>query len=73
MSNQENLPSIRLDSTGSALVDNSYHWIPITSETPCNIRMQLINKASKVHASGVIGEGNRFGWTHYCPYPTFPK
>jgi hypothetical protein len=63
--------SSMIDSTKSAAVDHTYHWIPVGPDTPRGVKLQLINQAA-----GVATYGNYTGkehWTHWAPLPTFKK
>ena len=59
---------MQLDSTNTAAVDPSYHWIPIES-CPHNVKVQLLGDG--VAQYGVY-RGDGF-FTHWCPLPTLKK
>ena len=58
------------DSTRTAVVDHSYHWLQITPETPRGAKLQLIRKDDGVAHYGQLSSGDRH-WTHWAPLPTF--
>ena len=60
------------NSEGTVSIDRSYHWRPITSETPRGVKLQLIRRQDGVAHYGVI-HSNDAHWTHWAPLPTFNK
>jgi hypothetical protein len=58
------------DSTKAAVVDKSYHWRPITKDTPRGQKLQLINRRYGIAQYGELHTGNTW-FTHWCPLPTF--
>ena len=61
-----------IDSTGTAAVDSTYFWQPI-STCPANVKVQLMAEASGVAVYGVYtGRGVPY-WTHWAPLPKLSK
>ena len=56
----------------TAIIDRSYHWRKIDSDTPLGIKMQLINKQYGVAMYAILGSTNKW-FTHWAPLPTFEK
>lgn len=59
-----------LDSTATAAVDHTYHWLPITTNTPMGVKLQLINRQDGTATYGPLSPGDD-RWTHWAPMPTF--
>lgn len=57
------------DSTGAASVDPSYHWLPVSADTPRGTKLQLIVRPDGVAQYGHYTPGSK--WTHYALLPTF--
>lgn len=61
---------IKLTSDGEAMVDTDVHWIPIQEqEPPVGVKVQLINRFNRSASTSKYSP--RYGWTHWCPLPTF--
>jgi hypothetical protein len=62
----------KLTNDHAAMVDTSYHWIPISEiRPPMGAKLQLINKANGV---AVYSNWTPNGyWTHWQALPTFKK
>lgn len=58
------------DSTGVAVVDKEYHWMPIDENTPRGQKLQLIHRPSGCTYHGILGTGNTWE-THWARVPTF--
>lgn len=65
------LATAREDSTRSAGVDHSYHWIKINARAPLRKKLQLINRPSGVATYGELTHTGEQFWTHYALLPTF--
>lgn len=61
---------MKTDSTKAAVVDEAYHWRPITSDTPRGQKLQLIHRPSGVAIYGVLATDDKW-LTHWAPLPTF--
>lgn len=65
-------PKESRDSSGSTMVDGSYHWREITKDTPRGVKLQLINRYAGVAVYGTLNHKDTY-WTHYAPLPTFKE
>lgn len=61
-----------LDSSGAALVDDTYYWRCIDQNTPRGAKLQLINRAAGVATYGSLATDPGF-WTHWAPLPRFEE
>lgn len=66
---------LQTDSSSSAVVDQSYYWLPIDSNTPRACKLQLINKQAGVAMYGILDYTSveDMFWTHWCPLPKFKQ
>lgn len=60
----------KLDSTGTALVNDEYFYTPITDETPRGVTMILCNIHARRAQVGVLSHKDTY-WTHYAGAPIF--
>lgn len=60
------------NSDRTAVVDRTYHWLPIDANTPRGCKLQLIRKDDGVAHYGQLFSGDKH-WTHWAPLPTFKK
>lgn len=60
----------QLSTDRTTAVDRSYKWLPIDSNTPRGVKLQLINKTAGVAQYGRLGTAETF-FTHWAPLPTF--
>lgn len=62
--------NLKLNHTGSVLVDKTYHWIPIDPKNPPRgSKLQLIDRRAGSATYGAWTPGSY--WTHYQGLPTF--
>lgn len=61
---------IRATSDRAAIVDTDYHWIDASiTPPPRGAKLLCINQAQGV---AILSHWvPAFGWTHWCPLPTF--
>lgn len=62
---------LKISSDGSTLIDPNIHWIPVSAETPRNVKMLLINEKHGVTVLGNYTPDCQF--THYAGLPKFRK
>lgn len=62
--------SEKLDSTGTALVNDEHFYKPITDETPRGVTMILCNIQARRARVGVLSPKDNY-WTHYAGAPIF--
>lgn len=63
----------RISTDKTTIVDDSIKWRRITPETEKGRQMWLIKKSRGVGMIGILDAENRYGYTHWYPYPTFDK
>ena len=64
--------TIKTTADKAAVVDSSYHWIPVAQHEPARGSMiLLINRNRGIPVRGTWSPGSE--WTHWAPYPTFRK
>lgn len=59
----------QVDSTGEAVVDNTYFWQPIKS-CPLGKKVQLISRKTGIAQYGKLAKGDTY-YTHWAPLPKF--
>lgn len=63
--------TIKHTSDQAAVVDTRTRWIPVGSDTPRGVKLQLICKPDGVAQYGHYTE--RSHWTHWHPLPVFEE